>query len=416
MGGSLITSLISVLTSPLTARVFTPEHFGVWAVIMAISSLLNVVAFSHFPHLILLEKKEEKVTDVLSLSMYFNMMTSIAALGVLTLYMLAGKITGSWYTDPRFFLIPAFTFLNGIITILLIWSNRYCFYRVISINRLLQVLIPVTLQLSIGFFIIASANVILFSQLAGLIVCSAVLLYRYRVAVRKIAFNRPLFFNLAKQNKGLLAISLPTELINNFSNQLPVFFLQKFSGERNVGLFSMSNRLFALPVSFITSSISEVFRQRAVEQYNTQGSCRKLVVKTTLSLLAVTIVPFIIGMIYAPDIFGFVFGENWREAGEYARLIGILFFFKTVVSPVSYVIYIARKFYISLIVDIILLVIGVLSFLAGIYLFGSVKTALFLYAASYALLYFLTFYLSYLYSINKNFHYDQAMAEEKSTV
>ena len=165
----------------------------------------------------------------------------------------------------------------------------------------------------------------------------------------------------------------------------------------------MSNRLFSLPISFITSSISEVFRQKASKQYNEEGSCRALLVKTTLTLFSVSIIPFTVCMLFAPDIFAFAFGEKWRPAGDYARLIGVLFFFKTVVSPISYVIYIARKFYVSLTMDIILLVLSISAVFIGIYAFNSVEMGILFYSLSYTLWYFFTFYFSYKYSVNRDF-------------
>ncbi len=165
----------------------------------------------------------------------------------------------------------------------------------------------------------------------------------------------------------------------------------------------MSDRFFSLPVAFMTSSISEVFRQKASKQYHEEGSCRPILVKTALALFSISIVPFIIGMLFAPDIFAFVFGEKWRPAGDYARLIGILFFFKTVVSPVSYVVYIARKFYTSLILDSILLLLSIAAVFIGIYAYKSVELGILFYSITHSLLYLITFYLSYKYAVNPNF-------------
>ena len=153
----------------------------------------------------------------------------------------------------------------------------------------------------------------------------------------------------------------------------------------------------------MTSSISEVFREKASKQYNEEGSCRPLLVKTVLTLFSVSIIPFIVCMVFAPDIFAFAFGEKWRLAGDYARLIGILFFFNAVVVPISYVLYIAKNFYISLKMDVALFVTSIASIFIGFYTFGSVEMGILFYSVSYSLIYIITFCLSYKYSINRNF-------------
>jgi O-antigen/teichoic acid export membrane protein len=266
------------------------------------------------------------------------------------------------------------------------------------------VIIPTVLQISIGFFY-ASASVIIVSQVIGIFCSSVLLINMFKKKLSSLHFNRTAFRNMIKQNKALIFVSLPGDVINNFSNQLPVFFLKKFAlnGNAAVGYFNMSDRFFSLPVSFMTSSISEVFRQKASKQYHEEGSCRPILVKTALTLFSISIVPFIIGMLFAPDIFAFGFGEKWRPAGDYARLIAILFFFKTVVSPISYVVYIARKFYTSLILDSILLLLSIAAVFIGIYAYKSVELGILFYSITYSLLYLITFYLSYKYAVNPNF-------------
>jgi len=174
------------------------------------------------------------------------------------------------------------------------------------------------------------------------------------------------------------------------------------NGNAAVGYFNISSRLFSLPVSFMTSSISEVFRQKASKQYSEKGSCRPLLVKTVLTLFSVSIVPFVVCMVFAPDIFALAFGEKWRPAGDYARLIGILFFFNAVVVPISYVLYIAKKFYLSLLMDVILFATTIASVFVGFYAFDSVEMGILFYSVSYSLVYFITFCLSYKYSINRS--------------
>lgn len=404
MGGSLLTSVISVLASLITARLFEPAHFGIFALITAGSSILGVISFSHFPNLIIIEKEDQDVSNALSLSLITHFVVCFLAFMAIGVYHLISLYLEGLDFQYWLYIIPLLTLLHGIVTILLFWANRNSLYKKIAIQRFLQVIIPTVLQISIGFFY-ASASVIIVSQVIGFFCSSVLLITMFKKKLSSLHFNRTAFRNMIKQNKALIFVSLPGDVINNFSNQLPVFFLKKFAlnGNAAVGYFNMGDRLFSLPVSFMTSSISEVFRQKASKQYHEEGSCRPILVKTALTLFSISIVPFIIGMLFAPDIFAFGFGEKWRPAGDYARLIGILFFFKTVVSPISYVVYIARKFYISLIMDIVHLVLSIAAISIGIYGFNSVEMGILFYSITYALLYLITFYLSYKYALNINF-------------
>jgi O-antigen/teichoic acid export membrane protein len=108
------------------------------------------------------------------------------------------------------------------------------------------------------------------------------------------------------------------------------------AGLSYVGNFSFAQRLLGLPTSLIGNSIADVFRQKAGEVYRKKGECSELFIKTGRILFLIGIIPLIIMLLFAPEIFAIVFGEQWRKAGEIARILSPLFFFRIIVSPLSY--------------------------------------------------------------------------------
>jgi len=402
MSSSFAASIIPILFAPIYSRLYSPENYGVFGIVIALASLLSIVAYSHVPQTIMLAKTNEVAFENFQLSIIVNIIICSGAL-LLAILVLFGSITLNMALifDPIYLLIPVITFLNGLIQSISVWLNRNKRYRKLSVYRILQVIVSAITQLILGFYHAGHYGIII-SYLTG---CVAALFYLYytvseiRIAVR---YNKSILIDFIQEYKGLLQFSMPAELINNFSNQLPVLFLGHFGGSNAVGLFNFSNRMLSLPSSYATSAISEIFKQKATVQYHETGSCRSLVLKTTRSLILVLIIPFVLAMIFAPDIFAFVFGERWREAGNYSRLIGILFFCKTIFSPVSYVIYIAKKFRISFYMDILVIITSLVSLLLGFVILKSIHAAILLYACNFGLLYFLTFFLSYKYSVNEN--------------
>ena len=116
----------------------------------------------------------------------------------------------------------------------------------------------------------------------------------------------------------------------------------------------MSNRILGLPIGLISNSIGEVFKQRAASDYNEFGTCRPIFIKTFKALLISSIVPFTILILFGADIFAFAFGEQWRGAGEYSQILGVMFFFRFTVSPLTYVFYIANKQRLDLLLHLLL--------------------------------------------------------------
>ena len=68
--------------------------------------------------------------------------------------------------------------------------------------------------------------------------------------------------------------------------------------------------------------------------------------------------PFTILGIFAPEIFAFVFGENWKVAGEFAQIMTPMFFLNFIVNPLSYTFFIAQKQKLNLILTMISIYIG----------------------------------------------------------
>jgi len=134
---------------------------------------------------------------------------------------------------------------------------------------------------------------------------------------------------LLKQYIGFPKYSLLADFINGFINQLPLFLLNKFSGQASVGLYNMNNRILGLPILVVSSAVGDVFRQRAASDYNEYGNCRSIFLKTSRTLFFLSVIPFLIIVFFGEDIFAFVFGEGWRSAGIYAQILGIMYFLNT---------------------------------------------------------------------------------------
>ena len=61
------------------------------------------------------------------------------------------------------------------------------------------------------------------------------------------------------------------------------------------------------------------------------------------SKFAIATPPFLLLLFFAPSLFALVFGEKWRVAGEYARLMCPMFYLRFISNPLSLVAIIAQK-------------------------------------------------------------------------
>ena len=67
MTGTTIAQAIPIAISPILTRIYTPEDFGVFALYMAIASIIAVIATGRYEMAIMLPKEEEDVKSIVKL-------------------------------------------------------------------------------------------------------------------------------------------------------------------------------------------------------------------------------------------------------------------------------------------------------------------------------------------------------------
>ena len=83
----------------------------------------------------------------------------------------------------------------------------------------------------------------------------------------------------------------------------------------------MTYAVLTVPISIISYSVRDVFRQKANMIYKETGQFRDLYVKVLKKIAIMTAIVAIGVFWILPWGFGLVLGEQWRVSGEYAQLL-----------------------------------------------------------------------------------------------
>ena len=123
--------------------------------------------------------------------------------------------------------------------------------------------------------------------------------------------------------------SATQNLLNSLSSGLPVLLLTHYFGIAAAGAYAFGDRLIEAPMSLVMSALRQVLFQRAGELQHDGRALSPLFFKSTASLLGLGVVPALLLAIWAPGLFAWVFGDQWRAAGEFARylVVWLLFVF-----------------------------------------------------------------------------------------
>jgi len=99
-------------------------------------------------------------------------------------------------------------------------------------------------------------------------------------------------------------------LVNNFSSSLPIFALSSFFSTENAGLYAVAFTIIFRPVNLFTSSLGQVFSQRAIVKFNENKDIMNEVKRLISGLIQIGILPFTVAAIAGPSIFSLILGEN----------------------------------------------------------------------------------------------------------
>ncbi|WP_323593460.1 oligosaccharide flippase family protein [Aliarcobacter butzleri] len=398
--GTTIAQAIPIAISPILTRIYTPEDFGLFALYMAIVSIITIIATGRYEMAIILPKEEEDVKSIVKLTMI--LLTTVTFITFLIVLFFNQAITNLFENSEIsnwLYFLPISIFLVGLYQVYNYLLIREKNFKSLSVNKIIVSTTNASTQLGYGLMH-SNGFGLLFGNILGYVI-SIYFIIKSRVVNKYFLFKDNLIKEVAKEYQNFPKYDVPSILVNVVANQLPLLALGKFFGLGVVGFYSLMYKVLMMPISLLSSTILDVFKQRASEDYNKYGNCKDIYVKTFRSLVLLGIIPFSILGIFAPEIFAFVFGENWKVAGEFAQIMTPMFFLNFIVNPLSYTFFIAKKQKLNLIGQFILLIFTIISIYVGIQLNDEYFTVI-AFAISYSFVYIFYLIISFKFSLGNS--------------
>lgn len=335
--GSVLAQLITFASSPYLSRIYPPDAFGVWAVHNSIVMILILLAAGRYELAIVLPADEQESKKILRQSFLINFCT----LGVFLFFFLA---TASFWADffkiPKqpilFVCIAISTFLFTGIQILSYWNTRQKNFSLISSSRIIQSVTMLGANIIFARSPLQPWGLVLGTTL-GQLVCFSYLLFF--IGARE-ALPSPLTFDrtLLGRYKEFPMYSMPGALLDTFSLGIPSMLASKYFGLEAAGFYAFANRMISTPLSMIHTAVSQVFFQsfaQAVTEDPSHAKAKKTLLHTWGMMAAVIITPLLVTWVWGPELFSWVFGSQWSEAGRIASLLAPMFFFFYISAPTS---------------------------------------------------------------------------------
>lgn len=336
--GASSAQLFSILAAPVLSRIYAPEAFGLMAVFTSLVGVLGVMVGLRYEQAILLPERDEDAANVLVLALLITTGVS-GVLGLLVLFY-GGPIlrsVGAAKIGPYAWLIPASILLSGLYQSVLMWNSRKRDFAVVSGSRTLYSGVSNTCQLSCGFIGWRSGASLIGSAFIGNLLALVMVVASAWRRSGKIIFESVRWVRLRWAAKRYSEFPLYNSwgiLLNTLSWQLPALLLARYFGSASAGYFSIGMRVLSIPMDLVAASIGQVFFQRTAEA-SARGDLPQIVEAALRRLIAFGIFPVLMIALVGPDLFGVVFGNQWRPAGVYLRILSVWICVWFISSPLS---------------------------------------------------------------------------------
>lgn len=338
MTGTTLAQAIPIAAMPILTRLYSSEDFGVLALYMAVAAMISVVVTARYELAVMLPEEDEDAASLVVLSICIAAAISLILLCLILLFdeevvnFLNNKAIGPWL-----YLLPVSVFTAGLWQALNYWNNRAAKFKRLAVSRVVQGAGMTSAQFALNGM--SSGGLVIgyfFGQLTATIVFLRKIWREDRQVLLGVKPQR-LKANAMTYSKFPKYSSVGA-LLDNAAVQMPVLILSKFSNLHTVGVFSLMFRALNLPVSLIAAALSQVlFPKLIILQRDNPEKLFGFVVKLFFALLLL-MVPIIVSIwFFGPELFAFVFGESWREAGEYAAVLVFAVAIRFAVSPLSMV-------------------------------------------------------------------------------
>jgi len=362
--GTIVAQLIPFVATLVLSRLYNPDEMGEWGVFSSYAAILAIVGCLRYDGAIVKSKNLSDAYLLTYITIFFSFifvfLLYVVAIILKFLDVDVGMNSSAMYMLPIYILslllVQSFTNLAT-------YLQKYKLIATNSINRSLS---QTGSRILLGFLKSNRQGMILGAIIGNIIslltLCSSIEILKKRNFIQG---NRSL--ELIKENKDFPFFDLPSNLLNSVSSHCPPILLSWYFLDSVVGLFSMSQTLLYIPMSFIGTAVSQLYYRDASDNIHKGVSISSLTKRLFLSLFSMGFI-FMCTLIICEDwLFGFVLGKRWNDIGHYAVLLSPWLLLVTALSPLSTVFYVKSK----QIVNMNLNIFGVIIRVASIVVIGS---------------------------------------------
>lgn len=337
-GGTAAAQIINIIMTPIVARLYLPEEFGVLSLYVALLGIISTIASLRYEWSIPVAEDDEEAVNMVGVSVFvlalFTILTGIILFVTGKSIMVYFNAEDLWDYS---YMIPLGLFVIGLYNIIMQWALREKNFKGISKTKFSQAFFQNILKVVLGLVKFGSVGLILgniVGQSAGISTLAISSSRGDKKLLLKINIKKML--QGAKRYIKFPIFSASSQFFNSAGIQLPVILMTTLYGSEMVGFYGLTSSIINIPMVLIGNSVGDVFYGEAASIGRKDPErLKSLSAKLFKKLFLLGLVPLISLLLFGPILFSFVFGSDWKQSGIYAQILSVLVFARLVFTPIS---------------------------------------------------------------------------------
>lgn len=339
--GALLSQAILFLAAPVFLRLYQPGDFGLYSFTYASISLIATLGTWKIERLIVVVRA--RATAVRLLAALIAVAAGAAALLVVLTFLAwtvsnelpsgaSEKLSLMWVAPLSMFILLATTGLR----FYSVRTRRFTAIARAQASRAAVFAIGIIATALLARGSVQHGALVLISWQVVADGCALLVQVRANCETVRLLISRPrLRMSLAalmthRKTVGVLAVS---QIISSVNQQIPISTVMLAFGAVPAGWYSLAIQFVYAPCSIITSAVSDVVNQRLSRMHAEQKPFSHLVLRTTVGLALIGIVPFVAIAVLAPILLPILLGPRWLEASQSVSVLAVASYLYFIQSP-----------------------------------------------------------------------------------
>lgn len=320
--GNVWAQLIAFVAYIVLARLYSREDFALYNIFYSYIEIFIILSTCKYEQAVVIADTQREATAVVRLALRLNTVVSVVLLlVVLVLWWCGVELVVSDLTPWVALLIPPMVFFCGTSRVYAALFNRVRRFGAIAWSEVINATMGVVFKVAMGFASVLHQLGLPLGTVLGKLAGNVSYWLRLQRLQLPHDTSRALLGQVARKHRRFPLYTMPKELINSLSYNLPFLWLALYFQQAEVGLFAMALTFTFRPINVLNTAFEKLLYVRLADKVRQRRSIVADVRRFILWVNVVALPLFVIAFWCAEPLCCLLFGGRWAGCGRYVRLL-----------------------------------------------------------------------------------------------